>query len=403
MSFPTLPPRCLAWLLALTLALVLNQPLRAGVDAEITDEECATFGTQIAELFSTSKHTEAVRLLDTFAFADRVLVGLGMSDKDATEFKTGLATNLGKGLATNLATFSSARYLRIQHVGGEKRALVRMLGANGTVNYFAFIVARRANGSLKWVDLFNYLTGETLTETSRRSVLPLVAEGKKNILEKLTSSESDYVKHFPKLTRCSQLLQQGKNTEVMKELALLPASLQSNRFVLSLRIRATQDVDEEAYAKVITDWEKAFPDDASLDLISIDGDCMRKDFASAVKRIDSLSARIGGDDYLTYLKGNVQMMGGQYAEARRSARAALAAEPTLTSAWDTLLNTSLKEKQFDETVSLLIEFGALYPHADMKTIVDGEAAYEEFRASEAYRNWVTGLQKAKEPEIDEMK
>ena len=372
------------WVIALASLIAL--PLFAAT-AAITDEECETYGKQLAEYFSSGKQSEVVRQLDTFAFMDKVTADLGFDEKELGEFRSGMLSGLSKSLVQNFSTFTSAQYLRAQSVGGAKRVLVRCVSEEGAVNYFAFIVDRRATGSLKWVDVYIYLTGETMTESTRRAVLPMVANMKKNLLDKLTSRESDYVQNFPKMTRATQLIQGGKFAEALAELERLPETVKRERFVLTLRLRAAQPLSEAEYLKVITAWEKAYPDDPSLDLISIDGDVMRKDYAGAIKRIDSLSQRLGGDNYLNFLKGNMQMMAGDNDVARLTARAVLAAEPTLTSAWDTLLTISLNEHKYAETVALLIEFEAKFPGAKMKPVIATNAAYADFRTTQEYRDW----------------
>lgn len=355
--------------------------------AAITDAECEEFGTQLADYYSTDKHAEVVRQLDSFAFVKRVLNNLGLDEKEENEFRAGLLSSLSKTFTQQFKTFSSARYLRAQSVDGEKRVLLRCVSEAGAVNYFAFVVDRRASGSLKWVDVFIYLTGEKISETMHRALLPIAANNQKSLLDKLTSRESDYIRNFPKITKATQLIREKKHKEALAELDQLPADMKSQRFVLTLRLGAAQEVSEEAYLKVITEWEKTYPGDTALDLVSIDGDLLRKDYPRAIRRVEQLSARLGGDTYQTFLKGNIQMLAGQYDEARRSAREVLAAEPTLTSAWDTLLNVSLREKNYADTAAVLVEFEAAYPTAKMKEAIATNEAYADFRTSAEYRTW----------------
>jgi len=385
MKIQTLFPGGFSWLLCFALTFAL--PARAATPAPITDEECNSFGEELAGYFNAGKHAEAVRLLDGYALVGRITQGLEMEESDLNDFRAGYIGNVSKTLASSYSTFPSAHYLRAQTVDGERRLLVRCVSDKGAVNFMAFVPARRASGGLKWIDVYTYMNGELLSESSRRAILPLLAESKKNFLEKLSTSESNFVKSFPKATEAAKLIQEGKAAEAYAMLNALPADVRSHRFVLNLRLAAAQRVDEKEYLKVISDWEKAYPGDPSLDLISIDGDFMRKDYARGIKRLDSLSARLGGDNYLLFLKGNLQMMAGDNEAARKTARAVIAAEPALTSAWDTLLSISLSEKKYSETVTLLAEVEAMYAGAKMKPVIDKLEAYAEFRKSAEYKAW----------------
>ena len=392
MIAPSFRFRPLFWLLILT--GLAAQPLRAA-PAGITDEECQAFGTQLAGYFGSGDQELVVRQLDAFAYLDRIAHDFGFDEKEMGEFRGGALTGMTKNLANQFRTFNQAKYLRPQVVDGEKRALVRCINEQGAVNYFAFVLGRRASGGLKWVDVFIYLTGETMAETARRAVLPLVTASKKSLLAKLAGKDGAYVQNFPKISHAVQTIQQGKYAEALTEFGALPAEVQNERFVLTLRLRAAQAVNETEYLKVITAWEKAHPGDPALDLVSLDGDIMRKDYPKALKRVTALNGRVGGDPYLDFLKGNIQMMAGDNAGARRTARAVLAAEPEILGAWDTLLTVSLNEKKYADTVAVLGEFHQDHPRADMKTVIDAEPSYADFRASAEYRGWVAGLAAAK--------
>ena len=359
----------------------------------ISDEDCANLGRSIASDLSTGKSDEAVKLLDQFAFADRVIAGLGMNDKDAGEFRLGMFSKLSEGLARELKSYSSARYLRVQKINSEKRVLIRCVNEAGAVNYLAFVAGRREGRSVRWVDIFTYLSGELVSETTHRAILPMITEGRKNALERLTSKESAYVQHFSKIAQGLQLIRTAKYAEALAQFAQLPTSLQRERFVLVMRLRAAQNVGDAEYLKVITDWEQAYPEDPALDLVSIDGDILRKDYAKAIKHVDALNKELGGDAYLTYLKGNIYFIAGTYPSAAACAREVLAAEPTLTSAWDILLNSSIREKKYDETAGILEEFAEKHPRANIKKIVDETESYGGFRASPEYAKWAATLEK----------
>src|SRR5688572_5858517 len=100
---------------------------RAAQPAELDDEACATFGREIAAHFDAKNAKEVVDLMDQFAFLDRITVGLGYNASEERDFRAGVLKTLPKNLSNQFETFTSGRFLRVQKVGAEKRALVRVV------------------------------------------------------------------------------------------------------------------------------------------------------------------------------------------------------------------------------------------------------------------------------------
>ena len=381
-------------LLMVALLATIAGVARAAQPAELDDEACAAFGHTIAGHFDAGNAKEVVDLLDQFGFLDRITVGLGYNANEERDFRAGVLKTLPQNLTTQFETFTSGRFLRVQKVGAEKRALVRVVSEDGAANYLAFTCSRRGNGPLRWSDAFVYMSGETMSESSRRTILPLVAQSKKGLIERLTKNESEFVAHFPKVHQASRFIQSGEMAKAWAEVEKLPASLKKDRTVLMLRLRAAQAVGEPEYLKVIEDWEAAFPGDATLDFISIDGDVMRKDYTKAVQHIDSFAKRIGGDAYLDFLAANVLLMAERYEESEKRARAGLKTEPKLANAYDVLLTIALKAKNHAEIISILETLRGLYPTMNIEEVV-ADDLYKDFRASDAYRAWLAKQPAAK--------
>jgi tetratricopeptide (TPR) repeat protein len=373
---------------ALSLALAFIVPARAATPSPpLTDEECAAFGKQLASWLSTHDLEALEQSFDPLALLDRVMDGLDLSEKDADDFRAGALGEVKDGLIRQFGQVKKAQFLRVVQRPGGKRVLVRV-HLKGGINYFEFVCARRASGKLKWVDMFIYITGDMMSNTIRTAALPMIAEMKKGILERLTGSESSYVEHLPEIQRAMGLLRDGKPAEAAPILKALPAEMQTNRSVLMLRLQVAQAVSESDYLKVIQDWETAYPNDSALALISIDGDVMRKNFTGAIAHVDVLDRLVGGDPYLNCIRGNIYFAAKNYVMVKRTANAALQADPHLAAAYDVLLNTSLAEEDFDETARILERFERAYPYVDMARAVKGAPTYSKFLLSPAYAEWI---------------
>jgi tetratricopeptide (TPR) repeat protein len=372
-------------LAALSSALVFIAPGRAAAQTPpLTDGECAAFGRQIASWLSAHDMQSFRGSFDEFALLDRVIRGLDLSVDYSANFRSGVTKS---DLLHNFKAVRRAHFLRVVEHDGEKRALVRV-NMPGGINYFEFVCVRQASGKVKWIDAFTYSAGDTLSNIMRTAALPVIAESKKDLLDRLTGEESSYVKHQPEIQRAESLLGEGRFAEAAPVLNALPSELQTNRTVMLVRLRVMQSVDRAGYLKVIEDWERTYPNDPALALISIDGDALRKDFAGALKAVDTLDRLVGGDPYLNCLRANLYFAAKNYAAAKRAAAAALQADHTFFQAYDVLLNTSLAEKDYDETVKILEDFESRFPKADMAAEIKKAPVYAQFMLSPAYAEWI---------------
>lgn len=364
-----------------------SRPAPTAAAAMPSEEECAAYGRSLAALFNQGRLDEVVRQLNIAAMAERISRGFPLSPANARNFQAGIEQQLPASLQKELSIFTQARFLRVQTVAGERRALLRLVNKSGAFNHAAFICESREPGAVSWSDAFLYSTSETISQGTRRSVLPAITQAKSVPFVKLTDEESAYVRHSKTIQQIAVLAQRGKNVEGWTLCETLPDEVKSHRAVLPHRLRIAQSLDEEKYLRVVADWETAFPADPALDLVAIDGFILQKDYPSTLRHIEALGRRIGGDPYLEFLVANVHVLAERFDEARTHARAALTAEPDLTSASDLLLTLSLKAKDYGAIVKLLEELRTTQPQVAADKLVAG-AEYAAFRRSKEYLAWL---------------
>lgn len=387
--------------LGLVLGLVLGLSFRnvtaaeKAAAAQPTAEECAEFGNWVVEQFDAKQFGEITKRFNALAFTKVITKDLGFSDKEVLDMSAGLRQGISGSFVQELKAFESAHFVRVQEKEGQRRALVRFNSADGAVNYMAFICGR-TEGGLTWVDAFSYLTGETFSASSRRLILPIAADMKKSLLQKLTSSESAMMKNMPAMQRALTLIREQKPAEALALLQKLPPELRKEKFILILEMRAGQAMGEKEYLEALEAIAQTFPNDATLDLVLIDGDFLKKDYARVLRRLASLEKELGGDAHVHFLRANVHIMQEDWAAAKRSARAALAEEPRMFSAYDTLLGVALREKKFKEVADVLTEIETGFPAMDMLKGIEDEDSYADFRKSPAYTEWLVARAKRSE-------
>ena len=291
--------------------------------------------------------------------------------------------NLGKQLVEAQDDESDFHLLRLRMDGGAPHALYRVISQAG-INYLDFELARNAKGEVVIVDIYPHISGELFSQTLRRTFLQAAKEAGYDIVDKMMGKEQEFLKNIPKLQTMQRLAQEQKFAEVVKTFGELPASLRQNKSFLLIRLNASSHLDESEYQKAILEFEKAYPNDPSLDLISIDGHMMRKDYAAVMKTIDRLDARVK-DPYLQYLRGSVMLEKGDGKEARRLFQAAITAEPRLAMPYWVLIGLSLQDKKYKDTARHLaaIERDAKVEVGDLEALEQ----YAGFVKSKEYKAW----------------
>jgi hydrogenase maturation factor len=142
--------------------------------------------------------------------------------------------------------------------------------------------------------------GELLSRTARRIALGVLGQ-QPGFLDRLLGHEVDIVRYGKEIQSLGELTQKREYQKVLATVRKLPERLQNQKFVLVHKLAAASQVDEAEYARTIAQWEKLFPRDPSLPLVSIDGYVLRKEYDMAIKVLETLNSSIGGDPYLLVL------------------------------------------------------------------------------------------------------
>ncbi|WP_163997141.1 hypothetical protein [Pyxidicoccus caerfyrddinensis] len=327
--------------------------------------------------------------LDKDALFKKTTEGVQVPANFAAGFRKGLnqgsALGFGKQLVSAFDEESTFTLLRARAVKGVPRALFRLVSTRG-LNYLDLELAKDASGQVRVVDIYPYVAGEFLSETLRRAYLAVAAEANQGLVDRLMGKEQTYLKNLPRMQAMQQAFQAGKYEEALSIYDQFPASFKNYKSVLLLRLQsaAALSVQGEAYAQAIADYEKALPNDPSVELVAFDGYLLRKDHAGAIRVLDRLDRRVR-DPYLSVLRGNVMLDKGDTAEARRHYEAAITAEPTLLVGHWSLAGLALQEKQYKELGERLdaIEATGLVHLNDL----EGTANYEGFVKSPEYKVW----------------
>ncbi len=361
----------------------------AEIASDVTLEQAQEFARSWESATNSGDAATAEQLFDSEGLIDELAESLEVS----AEFKTGLESGLKKNplmgnlvdqLKANLSAGGSYRLVRVVTRGDHQHAVFRLLGPDGTMNYHDFRIAR--NGSKIQADqLFIAMTGERFYDSIRSVIAPVALQ--EGIAGRISGGADREMKKIEKLKALNLARQRGDLSGALKIYNSLSPDQQRLKSVQIFRLMslASDPNDDQAYLQAIADYEKLFPNDPSLALISIDAAVMRKDMDMLEKSHQSLTHWSAGDPMLDLVVAAVLI---QYDRRQRAIELVKDIDVdaiNLPLADDFRLTIAMAENDHAETARQLtaLETNFGYQFQDLTQVED----YANFVASEEYKIW----------------
>jgi tetratricopeptide (TPR) repeat protein len=279
----------------------------------------------------------------------------------------------------------SYRALRIEVEADPPAVMFRLKQTKpDALNYHRFLLARNAAGEVVADDFYVFLSGETMSETLRRTWLPIARQSVKSEVEKRTTPVEPWVASLDAIDQIHKMLMQDRHAEVLDTYRKLPEAVRKDKAVLLLRMTAAQAVSEEEYRKSLEDMRTYLPNDPATDFLSIDGYALQKQYDEAVKCLDRTNEQVR-DPLLLARRASLLLLAKNVAEARKSVQEAIRGEPDLSDGYTVALDVALADQNHDETAAFLDilnkTFG--YKWKDLRTV----PIFAEFVKSPQYAAW----------------
>jgi hypothetical protein len=292
------------------------------------------------------------------------------------------ANSTSQMLCAELPKGGSYKLLRIRTVDGEPRPLFRAVFKGGGFNYHELKLGTTPdNPTVRAVDMYVYLSGENLSATFSdlfTGALKSMDKGEdagnlKDVMSRVRSASS-----------------RGDFKGAKTELAGLTPTLRATKSVRLLEIQNEMELDEGDYLKLIDAYRRDFPSDPSIDMVSIDGYYLHKDFKGVERTLDRLEKRVGGDPYIDALRAHMFLADGKPADAVKAANAATKAEPDLIDGWYATVDADAGAKDYAGAVhgmevlkkqfQIVFEADNLLKDANLAPIV-ASPEYKAFKAA----------------------
>jgi hypothetical protein len=307
-------------------------------------DEATRFGDEIASALQGCHRSVLAAMVDQRLLAMRAADDAGLQGAERLGFVGGAAfTSLTEGLCEPDDDVQYAA-LRVRQVDGRPTPLLRAL-ADDELNYLQFTLTKNDRGDVVAADIYMFATGESIGHSMGAVARAAILSGDDDIdLDALDE-------------RLAHRLAEGDLVGAERLLDDLPPSLRDSKLVRVKRLRVLAHPPGE-FASAATDFAQRFPNDPALAMAALDAYMARQDWPAALDHAARLDAMVEGDAHLMGLRATFLARSGRGDEAVPLARAALTREPTLHSAWNSLVSVLAAMRQHDAVARALDEMSA---------------------------------------------
>jgi hypothetical protein len=370
----------------LTLAAAESSP-RANATAEtITMAEAEAFAAKWVQAISTNDAVAAGQLVDFKEIFGRSLEGLVDDEQFRRGFLEGSSTaasNFVQSISPFISREGNYELVRAVYRDGQAHVVLRLFDDEGRLNYHDLRLVR--NGGEVYADeLFIAATGEAFSDTLR-VVVGAAAQSQISTMGRISGQAQAEMDRLKSQTAISQAIQSGNPAEALRLYNALPEDMKKYKTMMLYRISATPIEDEPAYLAAVEDYVIAFPEDASVGLISMDVAVMRKDPEMLARAHHAMTSWTGGDPLLDLMIAANLANLGEIEQAKGIVADVDVDASSLLEAQDFAATVGLASENHDEVLKRLrvmrdrfgLEFGDLRE----------TEGFEKFVKSEQFEQW----------------
>lgn len=362
------------------------------------DAPLEAWATALVAAVTAGEQDEFVELVDVDAITRAATQGVDVPKL----FAEGYAVGAREGMLSENGFYARMRraaaeghfdFLRIRSSAGGPTALMRIVDAKGTFDYFEFDLVRTEDG-VRATDIYVFGAGERMSETMRRWFVQHAMSQNRGLVDRLLGRDQALAKHWKTVRRILEGGQQEKPDDVEKAYDELPEELQRDKTVLLLLLSAYPG-DDQRYRAALDALLVHFPDDPCAQLHRIDACWLAGEHEGAIEALEELDDLVDGDPYLDHLTATLLASIESWERATKHARAAIDDGLGWIDPYWTLVTCAIGESEHRRVLEVLIEIDMTFQveWADFTT----QEAYAEFVESNEHAAWLEYLRTKPQP------
>lgn len=346
----------------------------------------AEIGYAIDSTLFNNNHKYLDDIYDIKGLTDRFFIE--SEDSEIKKYNSGFykgfndSFSLGKELVKQIELGAEYTFLRAYSDNGEYYLLFRLFGENG-LNYHRHLI-NYIDNKPRLVDTYIYLTGEYLSESFK--VIYEMSLNNLSFVKRLLNR--DNLKDYEKLDIMKRYRDSGKYKELVELYESLNDKAKKKKIFKIYSLFGSQHLSEELYIKYIDEYEKEFPNDPSLYLISMDGFIMKNQFDDALATLDKLDNSIGVDDFLDYYRGNIYYMKKDFKMSKDKFLNIVSNYPNFIEGYDSLLTLYIEGEEKEKAIEILNVMVERFDLKKEELKSSVEETFQDFSKSNEFKVWL---------------
>lgn len=291
----------------------------------VTVDEATRFGEDFATALATCRRPMLTAMIDQTHMVKRAADRVHLVGAERVGFITGASQHtIADGLCAPGKDHQVA-LLRVRTVDGQPAPLLRVLGDDG-LNYLQLTLTKDGRDEVRAVDVYPFAAGEPMSQAM--AGLARGAMGGNPLAGFELDAEVEAIE---------RAAQAGDIPQALRRIDAMPERVRTSKAMQLKRLQVAVQGDPVTYASAIAEFERQFPGDPALALVSLDGLVMRNDWDGAAAQLERIDALVDGDPHLGGMRASMLMKAGRIDAGLEVARRALSSAPDTASAWDALI------------------------------------------------------------------
>lgn len=342
-------------------SLVTATPV-ASIGAPVTEDDVRKVAAEIEQAVKAGDPNRLSGMFDYAAIIESAYAGLDVPANARADGERSLSTSLaspGGQLAELVRAGTGTNAYQLLRVAARRDCPVarfRLNSKSGGLNYHDLMLARRADGNVRIVDFYNFMSGETFADSVRQLVVAALASQPKGFFGQVSAKEREFLEAAPHMKLIAEGRAKRNYHQVLSAISALPASVRQMKPVMLLQIQAlgeTKKTDE--LVAVTNEYRRLFPDDPSCDIISMDAELFQKNYEAVLVSLDRLDKAVGGDPGLNTLRAFMLVFMKKPEQAAAAALKSVEYNPADIDAHKVLAVIAAEAKDYDKVAARLDE------------------------------------------------
>lgn len=245
---------------------------------------------------------------------------------------------------------------------------------DGAINYHEYYLTKNKDNEFFVDDVYIYITGEFFSETLR------------NLYNAALGNDETAFEDILKLKEVKTLMAEQKLEEAKAIFKTIHGDLKNNKVVKLLELQLVSD-DNDEYLRVMEEYARLFPKDASLFLVTIDKFFLDENYGKVLEMVDSLYSYTN-DDFLDLYRGSCYLMEENEEKTLFHFERLISNYPNYAEGYDVLLNIYEGKKEYEKSVNLLDSLIDVFQITKKDLAPTIKETYPNLYQSDVYKRWI---------------